>query len=267
MNRATTVWPDALRLVQHGYGAFPLVPGEKTPLFAGSFNHATTDPEVIALWADRWPHANIGIATGAGLVVLDVDGPAGDLTLRSRFAPLPPTPTACTPAKGGWHYYFATDYPLGCTSGRLGPKLDTRGHGGYVVAPPSVLPAFGAYAWAPGRAPWECPLAPLPADLLAALHRPAPVAVSASTRPVSDREANRRVARYLATLPPLADGMGRNATAFRLAAFTLHDVGGSTDDARLALDVWNARNLEPLPDDALERAVRNAAKYGGRTRA
>jgi hypothetical protein len=74
----------------------------------------------------------------------------------------------------------------------------------------------------------------------------------------------RRLAAYLRELPPLADGMGRNLTAFRIAAFVLHDVHGAEADALVALEVWNARNLEPLEDAALRRAVENAHRYGGR---
>lgn len=77
-------------------------------------------------------------------------------------------------------------------------------------------------------------------------------------------DMTRRLAAYLRELPPLADGMGRNLTAFRIAAFVLHDVHGAEADALVALEVWNARNLEPLEDAALRRAVENAHRYGGR---
>jgi hypothetical protein len=41
---------------------------------------ASTDPDTLASWWRRWPWANIGIATGArsGIIVVDVDRPAGE---------------------------------------------------------------------------------------------------------------------------------------------------------------------------------------------
>ena len=47
-------------------------------------NNASTEANTIKKWWDKWPNANIGIATGAksGIVVLDVDGPEGAATLK-----------------------------------------------------------------------------------------------------------------------------------------------------------------------------------------
>jgi putative DNA primase/helicase len=57
---------------------------------------ATVDVKVIAEWWSQVPDANIGIATGkaSNLVVLDVDGSAGEDTLSSILTiqgPLPAT--------------------------------------------------------------------------------------------------------------------------------------------------------------------------------
>jgi len=56
---------------------------------------------------------------------------------------------------------------LGNTSNKLGPKIDTRGNGGYVIAPGSVTPA-GAYALLTGQMTPEN-LPSVPAPLLARL--------------------------------------------------------------------------------------------------
>ncbi len=52
---------------------------------------------------------------------------------------------------------------------RLGPGLDVRGDGSFVVAPPSLHKNGSRYEWLPGSAPWERELAELPAWLLAKL--------------------------------------------------------------------------------------------------
>jgi hypothetical protein len=98
---------------------------------------------LVSTWWRRWPRANVGICTGAssGLVVLDVDPDHGGVeSLRSLVAEhgrLPSGLRART-GSGGWHLYFAhPGVPVRNSAGRLGPGLDVRGDGGYVIGPPS----------------------------------------------------------------------------------------------------------------------------------
>lgn len=147
---------DALGYAERGWAVFPLAPGSKLPLIPKArgghgFHDATVDPDVIAKWWKRAPRAGIGIRTGAGsgLLVLDVDGEAGERSLTelvSNNGALPDTLVART-GRGGRHFYFA--YPDGTvrnSAGRLGDGLDTRGEGGYVVAPPTPV-KDGSYQW------------------------------------------------------------------------------------------------------------------------
>ena len=107
---------------------------------------ASTDPKQIEKWWKKFPDANVGIATGDGLRVLDVDPRnGGDVTLAQMEAvhgPLPKTVTVES-GGGGRHCYFRVPAgaPNRCGIGGLG--LDIKGEGGYVVAPPS-LHASGA---------------------------------------------------------------------------------------------------------------------------
>lgn len=57
-----------------GFKVFPLRENAKTPLFKGNAQtQGTTDlNQVHDIWT-RYPNANIGIATGNGLTVIDVD--------------------------------------------------------------------------------------------------------------------------------------------------------------------------------------------------
>src|SRR4051794_30751043 len=58
---------------------------------------ASVDPHLLEGWFRRWPHANVGIATGrrSGLVALDVDPRNGGeetlAALQERHGPLPVT--------------------------------------------------------------------------------------------------------------------------------------------------------------------------------
>ncbi len=144
----------ALDYVAKGWPVFPLRPGAKTPMVSGGFSSGTTDTAQIKEWWEKHPTANIGIATGAcsSLVVLDVDVKNGKNGVRAleklsaEHGGLPDTLTCSTPS-GGFHYYFR--HPGTETRGSvgaLGEGLDTRGDGGYIVAPPSIIEG-NHYAW------------------------------------------------------------------------------------------------------------------------
>jgi len=109
-------------------------------------------PEEIARYWGMWPHANVGIVAGAsGLVILDVDprndGVASLQRLTEEHGVLPFGPRART-GGGGLHFYFKhPDRPLGNSAGQIGPGLDSKCDGGYVVAPPSVHATGVSYRW------------------------------------------------------------------------------------------------------------------------
>jgi Bifunctional DNA primase/polymerase, N-terminal len=140
----------ALGLASRGWFVFPPRVGDKRPLphFTQWEKRATRDRDQIYRWWSQSPY-NIGIATGrSNLLVVDCDVPkdttaahgAYNLARLARQAgePLPLTLTVLTPS-GGVDYYFAAprETNLGNTVGRLAPNVDTRGIGGYVVAPGS----------------------------------------------------------------------------------------------------------------------------------
>ena len=93
------------------------------------------------------------------------------LKLEPRFGALPATVTAVT-GTGGHHLYFRLPDFAGApvmknTASALAAGIDTRGEGGYVVAPPSIHPNGNPYGWG---APDEFAAAPV--WLLALLDTP-----------------------------------------------------------------------------------------------
>ncbi|HOG29681.1 MAG TPA: bifunctional DNA primase/polymerase, partial [Vicinamibacterales bacterium] len=123
---------SALAYARLGYAVFPCMPGGKTPATKHGCKDATTDEARIAAWWRKQPNANIGLAT-TGLIVVDVDGDDNpwlkdqpDLQQTLALAPLSLTPS------GGRHHIFRqpNDRAWGNTTGRLAPKVDTRGDGG-----------------------------------------------------------------------------------------------------------------------------------------
>lgn len=118
----------------------------KHPIFNNWQHHATTEAGQIQLWWQTMPWANVAIATGSrsGLVVLDVDvsptkdGLASLDALERQYGKLPATLKVRT-GSGGYHFYFSMQSgQLKNSVGLLGEGIDTRGEGGYVVAPPSL---------------------------------------------------------------------------------------------------------------------------------
>lgn len=145
----------------------------KHPRTRRGLHDATCDPARIKAWWRTWPAANVGIRTGGGLAVVDVDpahgGAASVDALESAHGRLPDTMAVRT-GGAGLHLYFAADGAVRNSAGALGPGVDVRGEGGYVVAPPSRHASGGRYRWAGTAA-----LAPLPDWVLEALVRPEPV--------------------------------------------------------------------------------------------
>lgn len=144
----------------------------KHPRTENGLTNATTDLDRVRIWWTHFPDANIGLATGQGIQVVDVDGEIGEdalFALETEFGVLPKTAESRTGR--GRHLYFGYPKHLGNTIGKLGSKLDTRGDGGYVLAPPSLHASGATYMWVtePDR------LAQLPDWLVKKLEKPTPV--------------------------------------------------------------------------------------------
>lgn len=139
----------ALALAAQGFRVFPLRPMGRTPMKTGWQTAATSDAERVreAWWDPVMGVAqpfNVGIATGHGLVVLDIDvkhGKDGERALRLLEMlndTLPATMTVRTPS-GGRHLYFRAPRPVGNSVQRIAEGVDLRGEGGLVVGPGSEV--------------------------------------------------------------------------------------------------------------------------------
>ena len=195
----------ALGYANQGWHIFPLRPGSKKPAVPDHPAHdcdhtdpkcrdghtgwearATTNPDRITRAWTRRPYG-IAIACGpSGLLVIDLDTaptegePSGIDTWveLARTQPLDATYTVDTPT-GGHHRYYHHPHgvTLGNTASKLGPRIDTRACGGYVVAPPTRTSKLGVYKITCPRSPSNAP-----AWVLDAL-TPTPPPPSARPRP------------------------------------------------------------------------------------
>jgi putative DNA primase/helicase len=158
----------------------------KHPRLPGWQEKATTDRRTIEAWWQRWPHANIGGATGkkSGRNVLDIDPRhGGDLSLEaleSTHGRLPETHEVIT-GSGGGHRYFTYGGSLSNTAGILGPGLDIRSDGGNLVLPGSRHLSGRGYEYEITHGPDDLAIADIPEWLLRLLSsqrqthvRPAP---------------------------------------------------------------------------------------------
>lgn len=131
----------------------------KHPRNRDGLTGASTDPTVISAWWGQWPAANVGLRTGIAFDVLDIDGDEGLESVKAlvdEHGQLPGGPSART-GGGGFHLLFAPT-TAGNRAG-LRSKVDWRGAGGYIVAPPSVHASGNTYEWDDGPE-HEAPEAP-----------------------------------------------------------------------------------------------------------
>ncbi len=157
----------ALEYATLGWSVFPCN-ANKAPHTAHGLKDASTDADQIRTWWKLWPSAMIGLATGrvSGVVVLDVDldpskciDGSASLARLMENDKLPDDQMAVRTPRGGQHFYFAVprDVRIGSSAGKLGPGLDIRAEGGYVIAPPSVNGTGSAYSWEPWGALYPLP--------------------------------------------------------------------------------------------------------------
>lgn len=194
--RVLPLWPYTKVPAHHGKDDCPGT-GPCRDGHAGWEQRATTDPQQLRAWWRARSDLNVGIATGpSGLHVLDLDRAAGEVApepwldalhgcdVLARIAadagqPYPgDTYTVRTPS-GGQHLYFrAPQVPrLRNTVGLLGWRIDSRGHGGFVVAAGS-LTRTGVY-----RVEADRPIADLPGWLVPLLTPPTPQITSELAAP------------------------------------------------------------------------------------
>lgn len=197
----------------------------------------TTDAGEVRRDFERWPHAGIGIATGAetGFFVVetdtieghDVDGAASLRALEADHGALPNTLMAESPT-GSVHRYFK--HPGGdtkITKSTLGPGVDVKGDGGMVIAPPSLRPGKGAYKWLNSNI-----IADAPNWLLKLL-----TTNEAAPTPNENKEAE--IERVIAALAIIPNGDDIDRAAWVDVGQATFAATRGSDDGFAAFDAWS----------------------------
>ena len=246
---------------QYGWRVFPLHTADakgcscgrsdcggpgKHPRTSDGSRGATTKPEQIRAWWGQWPDANVAVATGAGLVVIDIDPRHGGddtlVDLRAKLGELPDTVEALT-GGGGRHIYLATKVEVRNSANVLGEGVDVRGEGGYVVAAPSSHASGRVYAWEASSRPDEIDVEPVPDAWLAAMTARPKLRVVPGT-----------------TEEQIPDGK-RNETLFRRAS-SMRSIGCSRAAILAAITEENdARCVPPLDPAEVKAIVESVCRY------
>ena len=240
---------SALTFARKGCCVFPCLPMDKRPATANGVLAATTDLDPIRKWWRQEPQFNIGIATGSrsGFFALDIDGADGETALRKLEAAngtLPGSVEVITAR--GRHVWFKTPAtPIRNSASKLGPNLDIRADGGYILAPPSTHPSGRQYHWSCDSA---SAIAGAPNWLIERIADNGHANGKAATPPSEWREL----------LKGVNEG-ARDCSLTRLCGYLLR----RQVDAFVTLElirVFNAtRCTPPLPDADVERIVSSVA--------
>lgn len=261
----------ALKLAAQGYRIFPLQPFGKRPAIDGWPRKATRDPERIRRWwmdkITEWEQDwNIGIATGRGLVALDVDNKGevkGSDTLAELeilHGDLPPCPVNETPT-GGRHHLFRSSLEVQNSASEIGPGLDVRGHHGYIVGPGSIVPE-GTYRWSTNCDPTSPPeLPPYLRERMGVARTRESMKKDASAELDTPDNVARATDYLTGTATPAIAFQGGNNQTFKTAAYVA-DFGLSEGmTLELMLEHYNPRCDPEWTFDEIQRIVANAWQY------
>lgn len=220
-----------------GHRVFPIAPREKCPPLWKGWSQCASDnrESIVTAWGAN-PDANIGVATGRGLVVLDADTAGAAQDLRELTGAIE-TPTVRTTR--GLHFYFRGSARSAVS---LLPGVDVRGEGGYVLGAGSVHPTGSLYRWE--ISPAEANVADLPRAIGALLKPPRPKPEHAG----------------LGTSAPIPHGT-RNSTLTRAAGW-LCRAGLPLETIAHALRTENqARCTPPLPAREVDKILHSVASW------
>ncbi len=124
----------------------------KHPMTRSGYKDATDDLDFLLEFFRKHPGANLAIATGriSGIVVFDVDPRNGGNATFEKLGlteeDLKDVPRVRT-GGDGWHYYFRYPSSGMPKASQLGPGIDLKHDGGYILAPPSNHISGGIYHW------------------------------------------------------------------------------------------------------------------------
>ena len=250
MSEYPSMYDAAIEYAKKGFAVFPLKYRDKVPLTRNGCKDATTDAAQIKAWWQKYPNANIGLATGSvsqNVFVIDLDidedrGIDGYHSLEDwqrEHGDFPETWTAIT-GRGGYHLYYRGNGRIKNRAGII-DGVDIRGNGGYVVAPPSIHKNGRRYEWE--YSPDEFELAKADNNVMYFLNH----------------DDHRQSASF--TMPNIVSAGQRNQMLFRFAC--MMQAKGASDQSVFAATMAENESscLPPLTEQEVRIIVSSATKY------
>ncbi len=217
----------------------------------------------------KGPSGGYGIQTGHfnGVFVIDLDNKPSEnkngvdaLLALAQGRPIPETTGVITPTRGV-HLYFRLppDVYVPCNRGALGPGIDVRGEGGYVVGPGSPHKNGGTYQEVPH------PLADAPQWLLdLVVKEPAPPkSLSSEHRTIEPTSpegvrAIEWVKTKLAAAEPAVQGQGGSDCFFKVCRYLMISALPLDVLRQLIEGVYNPRCQPPWSTREIEHKLEDA---------
>ena len=224
----------------------------KHPHTAHGLKDASTNPETIRAWWTKHATANIAMNCGAsGRVVVDVDdkdgrpGPDTWHALTEGLGEkLEQTALVETPS-GGFHvHYLADGHRVASKNDLLGPGVDVKAEGGYVLLPPSSIGGI-EYVWIDG----------FDFEMTA----PIPEALARRIGFVAQPAPNSKTELGVTAEEKIPKGE-RNETLFRDAC-AMRSRGFGRSEILAAIAEKNKRCSPPLSEEEVHHIVTSATKY------
>lgn len=259
----TPLWKKAQNLVKQGFHVLVVAPNSKVALTP---NFPKESLKTIDECRKKLLHLgnqnNLGISCSSfketkQLLTIDVDfrkgGRESILQLELNGVELPETYTQFTP--NGLHFVYETDYPLKQGVDVLGPGIDTRARGGYIVASGSVID--GKKYTDNGKA-----VIPLPKHLYKYFEEPKEKSKLRVIPNLNEDTAYERAKDYLLRVAPIAkQGEGGDHTTYTVAC-RVRDFGVDAFGCiNLLSEHWNSRCEPPWQFEELSLKIENAYSY------
>jgi hypothetical protein len=251
-SNGTLEWAEAY--ARMGWPIIPLV-GKvpavcRWPLFEAS-------PVSIRFWFGN-RRCNLGLRTGdSGYLVIDTDTPEAEEWVLNHCDE---TPMRAVSGSGSRHRYYRCP-PRKEIRNRQGlfgiHGLDVRGHGGYIVLPPSVHPATGKqYEWMTET--WHpSGLPPFSPRWVYERKRSVRTAVACVLEPSRPED---RARAYLAKIEPAVSGQGGHTKTFTTALKLARVVNYDAELLWVLLTEYNARCEPPWSEEELRHKWEDTLK-------
>lgn len=254
----TTKREWARHFASKGFPIFPVVENTKRARIKDWPNLATTDLAQIGAWWEEWPNDNIGFYTNE-FIVIDVDPRKGgleSLNTLTMVEDFPKTARHRTQGDGAHIIYAAPDgRPLKGGNDKLGPGLDIKARGGYILLPGSEIDGRGYFAMNESLVnlapPWlveRCNAARIKTD-------------AAGKRIVEEDDLARELfEQWMLNNAPIAETGNIDNTTYKVGARG-YDFGCSQPTVLDVLLEWNDTKCFPPQDiEDLERVVESAGR-------